>query len=324
MSSQRICYLLCCVSTILSTNITASESPFTRDIDLIYHKGGGYALTMDRVAPNNPNGAAVVMIASGRWISRHEFLAPQVADKLPAAVTEGILNPTELLRRGYTVFFVIHGAEPLFTMPEIHAQISAAVRHIRHNAHVYGIDPARIGIIGGSAGGHLALLQGTKGLAADRAPSSQAEQSSRVQAVMAFFPPTDFVNYGEEGLFFVDVMQAAGGLNFQQALDLFDQDNEKFLRTRVTDKERLAQHYRDISPYYHVSADDPPTLLIHGDADDVVPLQQSERIADKFTTEGVTHELHRKAGGGHGWKPDATELRRIADWFDAHLGEEPI
>ncbi|MDC0067673.1 prolyl oligopeptidase family serine peptidase [Gammaproteobacteria bacterium] len=322
MNRHHLRYLLLCLVAFLSTNGNASEPPFTRDIDLIYHKEAGYALTMDRVVPTDANGAAVVMVVSGRWISSHEFIAPQVADKLPGAMTEGILNPTVLLSRGYTVFFVVHGAEPTFTIPEIHTQISAAVRHIRHNARIYGIDPLRIGIMGGSAGGHLALLQGTKGLAADPAPSDQREQSSRVQAVMAYFPPTDFVNYGGEGGFFTEVTKATHPVRFLQALDLYDHDRDNFLRTKVTDQEKLKQHYRDISPYYHVSADDPPTLLIHGDADALVPVQQSLRIADKFSGEGVTHKLHIKPGGEHGWKPDAKELILIADWFDEHLRQD--
>ena len=322
MLCQRISVLA--LLAALSASVAASELPFARDIDLIYHKQGGYALTMDRLAPSkNANGAAVVMVVGGRWVSRHEFLAPQVTDQLPRVAAGSILNPTELLGRGYTVFYVVHGAEPTFTIPEIHAQLGAAVRHIRHKAERYGVDPSRIGIMGGSAGGHLSLLQGAKGLIASDNPTTQAEQSSRVQAVVAYFPPTDFVNYGAERQFFIDYMKKSGGSNSLQALDLIDHDDENFLRNKVKDEARLAQHYRDIAPYYHVSVDDPPTLLIHGDADDRVPIQQSERIADKFQAEGVTHKLHRKAGGVHGWKPDDEELALIADWFDMHLAKEP-
>ena len=323
LSGRRI--RLICLLAVLSAAAAAEELPFTRDIDLIYHKQGGYALTMDRVAPaGDANGAAVVMVVSGRWVSRHEFLAPQVADRLPRVATESIVNATELLARGYTLFYVVHGAEPTFTIPEIHAQVSQAVRHIRHHAERYGVDPSRIGIMGGSAGGHLSLLQGSKGLTASENPQGQAEQSSRVQAVVAYFPPTDFVNYGADGRFFIDHMEEQvehGAANSRQALDLVEHDEKNFLRTKVTDAERLAQHYRDISPYYHVTADDPPTLLIHGDADDRVPFQQSQRIAAKFESEGVVHRLIRKIAGVHGWKPEADELALVADWFDTHLAK---
>ena len=324
MKSVKVLLLTVAASTL---GVAADDPPFTRDVDLIYHKQGGYALTMDRVAPaGGANGAAVVMVVSGRWVSRHDFLAPQVAGRLPRVAAGSILNPTELLARGYTVFYVVHGAEPLFTIPEIHAHVSAAVRHIRHNGERYGVDPSRIGIMGGSAGGHLALLQGTRGSRGNEGPETQADESSRVQAVVAYFPPTDFVNYGAEGRFFIDYLaeQAApdGVNNSVQALDLVDHDEEeRFVRNRVTDEERLARHYRDIAPYYHVSADDPPTLLIHGDADERVPIQQSRRIAEQFRSEGVVHRLHRKVGGVHGWQPDAEELAMVADWFDAHLPE---
>ena len=320
-SYSRILVLLAALS--VTSVLQADDLPFTRDIDVIYHKQGGYALTMDRLTPRGEaNGAAVIGVISGRWISKHEFLAPQVADQLPG-IAGGILNPTELLRRGYTVFYVVHGAQPLFTIPEIHAHLSAAVRHIRHNAERYGVDPSRIGIMGGSAGGHLSLLQGTRGLIADDNPKTQAEQSSRVQAVVSYFPPTDFVNYGTEGQFFIDFLTEAGGANPLQTLDLADHDDKNFLRDKVKDEARLTQHYRDIAPYYHVSADDPPTLLIHGDADDRVPVQQSGRIAERFQAEGVVHKLQRKAGGAHGWTPDDEELNLVADWFDTHLAREP-
>ena len=324
MKSVKALLLTVAASTL---GVAADDPPFARDVDLIYHKQGGYALTMDRVAPaRGANGAAVVMVVSGRWVSRHDFLAPQVAGRLPRVAAGSILNPTELLARGYTVFYVVHGAEPLFTIPEIHAHVSAAVRHIRHNGERHGVDPSRIGIMGGSAGGHLALLQGTRGSRGSEEPETQADESSRVQAVVAYFPPTDFVNFGAEGRFFIDYLaeQAAadGANNFLQALDLVDHDEEeRLVRNRVTDEERLARHYRDIAPYYHVSADDPPTLLIHGDADERVPIQQSRRIAERFRSEGVVHRLHRKVGGAHGWQPDAEELAMVADWFDAHLAE---
>jgi acetyl esterase/lipase len=311
---------------VLSASSSAAELSFTRDIDLIYHKQDGYALTMDRVTPAaNTNGAAVVMLVSGRWVSRHEFLAPHTDNQLPRIAAGSILNPTELLARGYTLFFVLHGAEPMFTIPEIHTQIGKAVRHIRQNAERYGVDPSRIGMMGGSAGGHLTLLLGTIGPTGSDNTKTQSEQNSRPQAVVAYFPPTDFVNYGTADTFFVDYMEGqvtADGYNrYKQALDLVDHDSEKFLRTKVTDQQRLAQHYRDISPYYHVSADDPPVLLIHGDADNVVPIQQSQRIAKRFDAAGVPYKLHINAGGVHGWKPEAEELSMIADWFDTHLTE---
>lgn len=274
---------------------------------------------MDRVAPTaRANGSAIMIVLSGRWVSSHDFLAPQLTNQLPQIVANSVFNPTELLERGYTLFFIVHGAAPLFTIPEIDSQLGEAVIHIRNNADQYGIDPRRIGMMGASAGGHLTLLRGTKD-----AQGEKGEIESRPQAIVAYFPPTDFLNYGTDKKFFVDYMEeqvTEGGFNrFTQALELVDHDPAKFLRAKVVDPDRLAQHYRDISPYYHVSADDPPTLLIHGDADQTVPIEQSLRIAERFHAAGVTNRLHINKGEAHGWAPDDQELNVVADWFDTHL-----
>src|SRR5207342_2870652 len=106
----------------------------------------------------------------------------------------------ELLRRGYTVFAVVHGSQPKYTIPEILQDMHRAVRFIRHRAKDYHIDPDRIGIIGASAGGHLSLMQGTAGdLGNPKARDPIDRVSNRVQAVTAFFPPTDLLNYGAKG-----------------------------------------------------------------------------------------------------------------------------
>ena len=151
--------------------------------------------------------------------------------------------------------------------------------------------------MGGSAGGHLALLQGTRGSPGSEDPETQADESSRVQAVVAYFPPTDFVNFGVDGRFFIDYLaeQATpdGANNFLQALDLVEHDEESFVRNRVTDEGRLARHYRDIAPYYHVSADDPPTLLIHGDADDPRSGLEIDRTASAEHQNAFLLPVHR-------------------------------
>lgn len=310
-----------------ATTLGASVAPaaantpeFVRETDVIYHKQDGYALTMDRVAPKTGgNGAAVILVMSGGWFSSHDAIQPHDATKMPNAFKQ---NTTELLSRGYTLFYVVHGTQPKFTIREIHRQISAAVRYIRHHADQYGIDEDRIGIMGASAGGHLSLMQGTKGEAGDPMPDEQAEESSKVQAVVAYFPPTDFVNYGSDGVFFDEVVRDVmpnGGNPFLQALDLVEYDAEEIRLEKVTDQERLAQHYREIAPLYHVTPDDAPALLLHGDADRLVPIQQSLLIEARFEQEGVPHRLYVKSGGDHGWPSSDEEAKMIADWFDQRL-----
>src|SRR5207244_4593608 len=142
-------------------------------------------LTMDVFTPKkSPNGLGVIFVISGGWFSSHDFLG--------ALPTHPIFNVRELLKRGYTVFAVVHGSQPKFTIPEILEDMHRATRFIRHHARDYKIDPERLGIYGGSAGGHLSLMQGTAGNAGNpKALDAVDRVSSRVQAVACFFPPTD-------------------------------------------------------------------------------------------------------------------------------------
>ncbi|MBM4074878.1 MAG: alpha/beta hydrolase, partial [Planctomycetes bacterium] len=127
---------------------------FTRTEDVIYGRKFGTALTLDVFTPKqNSNGAAVVWVVSGGWFSAHE------------AVNIGQVS--EFLRRGYTVFAVVHGSQPKFTIPEIVDDMHRSIRFIRSKADQYKIDSNRIAIAGGSAGGHLSLMQGMAGTAGD-------------------------------------------------------------------------------------------------------------------------------------------------------------
>ena len=300
-----------------------AERPFTRDSDVIYHKEGGYALTLERVTPAyNANGAAVVLVMSGGWISSHDHTKPHDSNQLPGFFEP---NAAELLSRGYTLFYVVHGSQPKFTIREIDAQLTKAVQYIRFNAASQGIDGERIGIMGGSAGGHLSLLRGTKGADGADPPTAVGEVSSRVQAVVAYYPPTDFLNYGNAGVFFDPVVRAVipeARNPFLQALDYLEFDPVEVRLNKVTDADRLAKHYRDIAPWYHVTADDAPAFLLHGNVDRLVPLQQSELIVERFKQEGVAHKLYVKDGGDHGWQVSAEEAQLVAVWFDRYLLSE--
>jgi gluconolactonase len=283
--------------------------PFTRRRDVVYGHKSGVALTMDVFTPKEgANGAAVVAIVSGGWYSDQATIdSPRFMFFIDAP-----------LQRGYTVFAVCHGSQPRFTIPEAVADINRAVRHIRSHAGDYRIDPDRIGVTGGSAGGHLSLMQGTAGDPGNPKATDPIERtSSRVQAVACFFPPTDFLNYGKEGenAFAEDGVLA----DFRTAIDVRRFDRRTKRLEHITDKERLEKLYRQVSPITHVSADDPPTLIIHGDADKLVPIQQAEVIVAKLKKEGVPAELVIKKGAGHGWGGMDKDMAAIVDWFDKYL-----
>ena len=191
---------------------------FTRQADVIYGRKYGTALTMDVFTPKKANGAAAILVVSGGWSSAHEF----PADSAFAG---------ELLKRGYTVFAVFHSSQPQYTIPEIIRDVNRAVRFIRHHARDYNLDRSRFGIYGASSGGHLALMQALAGDTGDPSATDPVEkESSRVQAVACFFPPTDFLNYGKPGEVALG-RGALAGLKAAFAFREFDTKTKTFILT---------------------------------------------------------------------------------------------
>jgi acetyl esterase/lipase len=274
--------------------------------DVIYGRKFGTALTMDVYVPKEKrNGAAVIYVLSGGWFSSKQPMPP-LADAF--------------LRRGYVVFAVTHGSQPRFTIPEVIEDMHRAVRFIRHNARKWEVDPERLGIAGGSAGGHLSLMQGCAPRGGNKTKDPVEGESSRVAAVACFFPPTDFLNYGKPG----EEALGTGVLRgFKAPFDFVEMDTATRSFVLITDPERRREIGRRISPVNHVSPKSAPALIVHGDADKLVPIQQAELIIEKLKAAGVPCELVRKPGLDHGWKGMDKDIETFADWFDKHLAKKP-
>ena len=292
---------------------TATAPQFERTRDVIYGRSYGMSLTMDIFQPakEKRNGLGVIWVVSGGWYSA------------PEAINDGTINwfVKPVLDRGYTVFAVCHGSAPRFTIPEAINDLNRGVRFVRHNAKRYWIDPDRIGIYGGSAGGHLSVTQGVNPAAPnEKSPDPVDRVPSTVQAVGAFFPPTDFLNYGAEGKSAI----GAGGIlkDFQASFEFrtLDVPTRKFVP--VTDEKKIREIATAISPLYHVDPKDPPTLLIHGDADVLVPYEQATRIMTKFEESKVAAKLITKPGANHGWAGMEKDTATIGEWFDQHLAKK--
>ncbi|HEY1785658.1 MAG TPA: alpha/beta hydrolase [Pirellulales bacterium] len=294
-----------CLMCQLSAVAFAGEPTFRRQVDVIYGRKYGTALTLDVFSPvQKANGRGVIFVVSGGWVSSHDL--------------DGILPVFKpLTDRGYTVFAVVHGSQPKFAIPEMVEDMERAVRFIRFHAQDYGIDDDYIGIYGSSAGGHLSLMQATAGDEGDPKAVDPIDRiSSRVQAVVCFFPPTDFLNYGKEG----EIALGRGTLwDFKAPFDFHEFDPKQKMFVKVTDEEKILAIGRQISPINHVSGDDPPTLIFHGDKDWIVPIQQSESIVEKLQKAGVEAKLVVKAGAEHGWPDSSKEMSMLVDWFDRFL-----
>jgi acetyl esterase/lipase len=304
----------------------ADEPSYTRKEDVIYGRKFGTALTMDVFAPKkDANGIGLIFCVSGGWFSSHE------------GINAGFAN--EFLKRGYTVFAVVHGSQPKFSVPEILEDMHRAVRFIRYHAKDYKVDPDRLGIYGGSAGGHLSLMQGTAGTKGNPEAKDPVERvSSRVQAVACFFPPTDFLNWEREGYKATITLpdgtkttaQVSGKVTYQldgrtvvnpfrPALTFHEFDKVTHIPTKITDEKKITEICRQISPITHVSKETAPTLIIHGDKDTLVPIQQAKVMIEKLKTAKVPNKLIIREGAGHGGPAFSNDLALFADWFDEYL-----
>lgn len=290
--------------TLAPTARAADGPEYTRVEDVVYGRKYGTALTMDVFRPKkDANGIGLIYVVSGGWFSAHE------------AINVGFAAP--FLRRGYTVFAVVHGSQPRYTIPEVVQDMLRSVRYIRTHAKDYGIDPDRLGVYGGSAGGHLSLMLGTAGEPAKPDAKDPVDRaSSRVQAVACFFPPTDFLNYGTDG---ADALGRGILAGFKAPFDFQEIAKGRNVFVPIVDETERLKIGREISPANHVTPDDPPTLIIHGDADKLVPIQQAQRIVDRFEKAHVPASLVVKPGASHGWPNIASDLDTFADWFDKYL-----
>ncbi len=271
------------VTSVCGSSLRAADN-VSLTPDVVYGHKHGLAMTLDVVTPNEkPNGAGVLFMVSGGWHSRWT----------PPAATKQFCKP--LSEAGFTVFVVRHGSSPKFKIPECVDDVRRAVRFVRLNAKQYAVDPERLGVYGFSAGGHLSLMLGCTSDAGNaKSPDPVLKASDRVAAVVAFFGPTDLIPWvNPESKYY----QNYPALQFE------------------------ASQARDYSPLFHVSQDDPPTLLIHGDADKLVPIDHSEKILAEFEKSKVTAELMVIEGAAHGFRGEDKQKTEAAlvEWFTKHL-----
>lgn len=273
----------------------ASAQDVIRTSDVIYAKHDGVALTMDVFTPAKPNGAAVIKIISGGWNSNHNGISDGGWPKY-----------------GFTTFVVVHGTQPRFHIDEIVGDLQRSVRFIRANATRFGIDPNKIGVTGGSAGGHLSLMLGTRVLPANPKSKDPVEQvSSEVNAVACYYPPVDFLSWAKDG----DSKEGVGPLTTRAPA----------FGPVVTTAEGRERAGRELSPLYWISAQTPPTYIVQGDADPLVPDSQARRYLARAKEVGAKAEVLIRLGAGHGgWVEMADDNVRMAEWFSLHLlGQQP-
>jgi acetyl esterase/lipase len=271
--------------------------------NVVYGMYSGLALLMDVYAPEGKtNGYGIVHISGSGWGAPLGLDARQLKE---ASHVE--IEALPLVAAGYTVFSINHRATPRFVYPAAVEDAQRAVRFVRHHAGRFGIRADRIGALGGSSGGHLVSMLGVldgEGEAEDE--SAVNRESARVQCVVARAAPTSFMDMPER--------TAAA------AVFLGAQVNRGAGEGSVERRRAV-----EASPLSHVAPGAPPFFLIHGDADDTVPIAQSELLAAALEKVGTPVKVRRVAGGVHGpgIVRDPEIAAEIRAWFDEHLRGEP-
>jgi acetyl esterase/lipase len=291
---------------LVCANRAAAQQRLEKNI--VYGMYSGLALLMDIHRPERPNGYGVVFIAGSGWSAGLTYGT--------TALKEGQISVwgPPLLRAGYTVFAINHRASPRFHYPAPVEDVQRAIRFVRHHGRRFGIDPGRIGGVGGSSGGHLiglTAMLGAPGITGDSDPVNQ--EPATLQCIVLRAAPTDLKK------------MIGGSATGTGAVALF---LGRMLRPDPGDQEI----YRAASPVAHVSASSPPVLLVHGDADDTVPYEQSESMEKALLGAKATVELIRVPGGGHGASfafkreddPRLTQaLNESVQWLDRYLKVTP-
>jgi len=271
--------------------------------NLVFGMYSGLALLMDVHHPAQANGYAIVVVPGSGWTSKQTYdAAPLTA--LGSSVRFFL---PKLLDAGYTLFVVNHRNGPRFHYPAAVKDVQRAVRFIRYNGNAFGMDPRRIGAVGYSSGAHLAALLGVLDAKEDADdPDPVNRVGARVQCVIGAATPADLKLYqSAEWALFMGQLVALPGASPDPV---------------------AARAYRLASPVTHVSASSAPMLLLHGDADAIVPFQMAETLRDAMEKAGVAVKLVRLAGGSHDFAGDAAMrpdwpdiFSESVSWMDRHL-----
>lgn len=285
MKALRFLILLC--APVALPTPARAEPPLR---DIVFATVDEHKLRLDLYLPKDPKNPPLVVFIHGGgwrnnsykkchvpWLTEHGFAVASIGYRL----TDKAIWPAQ-----------IHDCK-------------AAVRWLRANAKTYGYDASRIAAAGTSAGGHLALMLGVSG-GIDKMEGKVGghfDQSSRVQAVVDYYGPSDFV---------------LRSMNQPVKTENPDSPVRLLLGVPASKNKELAKF---ASPAFHVTKDDAPLLIVHGEKDRTVFMDQSERMLNEYRKAGLDVTLEIVPGGGHGGKAHFTPeyRRKVADFFTKHL-----
>jgi acetyl esterase/lipase len=261
--------------------------------DLEYIPGGHERNKLDLYLPEKVEAGEkakklplIIWVHGGAWLGGDKKGCPAV----------------RFVRNGYAVASVNYRLSQHAIFPAQIEDCKAAVRFLRANADKYGLDEKRFGAWGASAGGHLVALLGTTGDVNDFNKGENLKFSSRVQAVCDYFGPTDFLK----------IADFPSSMNHTAV----DSPESKLIGGAILENKEAC---RRANPITYVTKNDPPFLLVHGDADPLVPHNQSELLYEALQKAGVEAKIHIVKGGGHGGFKDPAIEKMVEEFFDKRL-----
>ena len=288
-STCVLAYLATLIATCSTTQGLGQES-YEQKKNIVYGETHGIGLVMDIFVPSGKkNGHAIIDVVSGGWSSSRGKIRDHKRAQLFRIFTE----------YGYTVFAIRPGSVSKFSGLEMLGHLHQGMQWVKEHAAEYGVSSEGVALVGASAGGHLACLA-----------TVTATDEIRPDAVAVFFPPTDLLQFVGEDLDLTngsETAKAVAAIGFNGHVDGIGKSEVRATLTKL-------------SPARLVTGNEPPFLLIHGDADKVVPLDQSERMLAALEARNVSAKLIVKKNGGHPWFTIHQEVKVMADWLDEQLG----
>jgi len=288
--SKLLVLILTALGLAIPGLVRAEDKPKEIQVerDLVYGKGGDTDLHLDLAMPKTGDGPfpVVICVHGGGWIQGKRQDMGKTIEVLAG--------------RGFVAVTPTYRLAPDSKFPAQIEDCKAAVRWVRANAKKYKINPDRIGAIGFSAGAHLSCLLGVTGKEDGlEGKGGNPDESSRIQAVVSFFGPTDLT------------------------LNDWSEDVEKrilipFLGDTIKNKPDL---YKKASPVTYVTKEAPPFLFFHGEKDMLVHVEQSKMLAEKLTKAGVSAKVVIVEGEGHGWagKKLTDNIEEMVGFLDEKL-----
>jgi acetyl esterase/lipase len=297
-----LAFVLLPFGTICSAAGKEARTASAVERNVIYGMYSGLALLLDVHRPAKSNGIGIVFISGSGWQAAPEYGAG------PLKNNQIDLWGPPLTAAGYTVFAINHRGAPRFHFPAALEDTQRAIRFVRAHAKDYGIDGARLGGLGGSSGGNLiglAAMLAAPGFSADA--DAVNRESSALQAIVLRAAVSD-----------LRTVTAPAGVGYVVS----------YMEAGYSDAPAVKALYAAASPVAQVSSRAPPTLLLHGDADNLIPYRQSVEMEAALRAAKVPTRLVTIPGGGHGADfvpgdkphPDWPDyFGETVAWFDRYL-----